>query len=68
MARLAVLLVVGALGLALPATALGVAAFRTPKKAAYCGLTEGEGPPYRPTSGRSVARGAVVLRVATLAD
>ena len=32
--------------LALPATALGVAAFRTPKKAAYCGLTEGEGPSH----------------------
>jgi hypothetical protein len=31
---------------ALPAPALGVAAFRTPKKAAYCGLTEDEGPPH----------------------
>jgi hypothetical protein len=41
-----ILVALATFALALPATALGVAAFRTPKKAAYCGLTEGEGPSH----------------------
>ena len=41
-----ILVALAAFALALPATAFGIAAFRTPDKAAYCGLTENEGPPY----------------------
>lgn len=46
MARLFVLSAVSALTLAAAPTALAVAAFVTPNRAAYCGVSEGE-PPLR---------------------
>ena len=49
------------LALALPALASAAAAFRTPGRAAYCGLTEGEGPPHlicwTPNDGFSIGMG-----------
>jgi hypothetical protein len=47
--------------LALPAAASAAAAFRTPGRAAYCGLTEGEGPAalicWTPNDGFSIGMG-----------
>ena len=47
--------------MALPPLASAAASFRTPGRAAYCGLTEGEGPPglicWTPNDGFSIGMG-----------
>jgi hypothetical protein len=50
----------------LPAVAAGAASFRTPGRAAYCGLTEGEHPGglicWTPSDGFSIGMGAATSR------
>ena len=55
------LLLIVFVALALPALAAAAASFRTPGRAAYCGLTEGEGPSglicWTPNDGFSIGMG-----------
>jgi hypothetical protein len=59
--ELTALLVGVVAALALPAVALGAAAFVTPRRAAYCGVSEGEAPHalicWTPDDGFTVAMG-----------